>query len=55
VSSRGSDPPDLILCDDDAGMDGFGALEALRAEPRFAEIPFIFLTASTTAPARAAA
>jgi len=29
-------------------MDGFAVLEALRAEPRFAEIPFIFLTHSMT-------
>ena len=41
-----SDPPDLILCDVMMPeMDGFAVLEALRAEPRFAEIPFIFLTA----------
>jgi class 3 adenylate cyclase/tRNA A-37 threonylcarbamoyl transferase component Bud32 len=40
------DPPDLILCDVMMPeMDGFAVLEALRAEPRFAEIPFIFLTA----------
>ena len=40
------DPPDLILCDVMMpDMDGFAVLEALRAEPRFAEIPFIFLTA----------
>jgi len=41
-----SDAPDLILCDVMMPeMDGFAVLEALRAEPRFAEIPFIFLTA----------
>ena len=41
-----SDPPDLILCDVMMPeMDGFAVLEALRAEPRLAEIPFIFLTA----------
>jgi serine/threonine-protein kinase PpkA len=40
------DPPDLILCDVMMpDMDGFAVLEALRTEPRFAEIPFIFLTA----------
>jgi class 3 adenylate cyclase/tRNA A-37 threonylcarbamoyl transferase component Bud32 len=40
------DPPDLILCDVMMpDMDGFAVLEALRAEARFAEIPFIFLTA----------
>jgi serine/threonine-protein kinase PpkA len=41
-----NDPPDLILCDVMMPeVDGFAVLEALRAEPRFAEIPFIFLTA----------
>jgi class 3 adenylate cyclase/tRNA A-37 threonylcarbamoyl transferase component Bud32 len=41
-----NDPPDLILCDVMMPeMDGFAVLDALRAEPRFAEIPFIFLTA----------
>ncbi len=41
-----SDPPDLILCDVKMPeMDGFAVLEALRAEPRLADIPFIFLTA----------
>ena len=41
-----SDPPDLILCDVMMPeMDGFAVLEALRAEPRLADIPFIFLTA----------
>src|SRR5207247_8380841 len=43
---EGSHPPDLILCDVMMPeMDGFAVLEALRAEPRLAEIPFIFLTA----------
>jgi serine/threonine-protein kinase PpkA len=38
--------PDLILCDVSMPeMDGFSVLEALRAEPRFADTPFIFLTA----------
>ncbi|HXZ53980.1 MAG TPA: protein kinase [Burkholderiales bacterium] len=41
-----NDPPDLILCDVMMPeVDGFAVLETLRAEPRFAEIPFIFLTA----------
>jgi class 3 adenylate cyclase/tRNA A-37 threonylcarbamoyl transferase component Bud32 len=41
-----SDPPDLILCDVMMPeMDGFAVLDALRAEPRLADIPFIFLTA----------
>jgi len=40
------DPPDLILCDVMMPeMDGFAVLEALRAESRLSEIPFIFLTA----------
>lgn len=38
--------PDLILCDIAMPkMDGHGVLEALRAEPTTARIPFIFLTA----------
>ena len=38
--------PDLILCDINMpGMDGFAVLEALRAEPQFADTPFVFLTA----------
>jgi serine/threonine-protein kinase PpkA len=38
--------PDLILCDVSMPeMDGFSVLEALRAEPRFADTPFVFLTA----------
>ena len=41
-----TDPPDLILCDVKMPeIDGFAVLEALRAEPHLAEIPFIFLTA----------
>jgi class 3 adenylate cyclase/tRNA A-37 threonylcarbamoyl transferase component Bud32 len=44
--ARQEPPPDLILCDVMMpDMDGFAVLEALRAEPRFAEVPFIFLTA----------
>jgi class 3 adenylate cyclase/tRNA A-37 threonylcarbamoyl transferase component Bud32 len=40
------DPPDLVLCDVMMPeMDGFSVLEALRADPRLAAIPFIFLTA----------
>ena len=40
-------PPDLVLCDlMMPGIDGFGVLARLRAEPVTAEIPFIFLTAS---------
>ena len=38
--------PDLILSDVMMPeLDGFGMLEALRADPRFADTPFIFLTA----------
>lgn len=38
--------PDLIVSDVMMPeLDGFGMLEALRADPRFADTPFIFLTA----------
>src|SRR5690242_13820786 len=38
--------PDLILCDVMMPeLDGYGVLQALRAEPGTATIPFIFLTA----------
>ncbi len=38
--------PALILCDVMMpGLDGYGVLEALRAQPAMATIPFIFLTA----------
>ncbi len=41
-----SHAPDLILCDVMMpGLDGHGVLQALRAEPATATIPFIFLTA----------
>ena len=41
-----SEAPDLILCDVMMpGLDGYGVLQALRAEPATATIPFIFLTA----------
>ena len=40
-------PPDLILCDlMMPGIDGFGVLARLRAEPATAGVPFIFLTAN---------
>ena len=40
-------PPDLVLCDlMMSGVDGFGVLARLRAEPATAGIPFVFLTAS---------
>jgi len=39
--------PDLVLCDVMMpGLDGFGVLEALRAAPETAGIPFVFITAS---------
>jgi DNA-binding NarL/FixJ family response regulator len=38
--------PDLILCDVMMPeLDGYGVLQGLRAEPKTAAIPFIFLTA----------
>lgn len=41
-------PPDLVLCDLlMPGVDGFGVLARLRAEPATADTPFIFVTAST--------
>jgi DNA-binding NarL/FixJ family response regulator len=41
-----SEAPDLILCDVMMpGLDGHGVLQALRAAPQTATIPFIFLTA----------
>jgi DNA-binding response OmpR family regulator len=42
-------PPDLILCDIMMpGLDGYGVLRALQADPRTAAIPFVFLTARAT-------
>ena len=39
-------PPDLILCDIMMPeLDGYGVLEAVRADARTANVPFIFLTA----------
>lgn len=41
-------PPDLVLCDLlMPGVDGFGVLARLRAEPATAGVPFVFITAST--------
>lgn len=43
--------PDLILCDVMMpGLDGYGVIEALRADPETASIPFIFLTAKGEKP-----
>jgi DNA-binding response OmpR family regulator len=41
--------PDLVICDlmMPGKVDGFGVLAHLRAEPRTAGTPFIFLTANT--------
>lgn len=40
-------PPDMVLCDlMMPGVDGFGVLARLRAEPATAGTPFVFLTAS---------
>ncbi len=40
-------PPDLVLCDLlMPGADGFSVLARLRAEPRTAATPFIFLSAN---------
>lgn len=41
--------PDLIICDIMMpGMDGYGVLEILQADPETETIPFIFLTAKGT-------
>lgn len=40
------EPPDLVLCDVMMpGLDGYAVLAAMRADPRFAALPFLFLTA----------
>lgn len=42
--------PDLVLSDlMMPGIDGFGVLARLRAEPATADLPFVFLTASADA------
>lgn len=41
-----AEPVDLVLCDIMmAGLDGFGVLAQVRADPATAALPFIFLTA----------
>ena len=48
VAAALSRKPDLVICDIGMpGLNGFGVLARLRAEPATAGIPFIFLTAST--------
>ena len=48
VAAALSRRPDLVICDIGMpGLDGFGVLARLRAEPATAGIPFIFLTGST--------
>ena len=37
--------PDLILCDVDAGLDGYGVIAASGPSAETVPIPFIFLTA----------
>jgi DNA-binding NarL/FixJ family response regulator len=40
--------PDLVLCDVNMPeMDGHDVLAELRADPKFSELPFVFLTAKT--------
>ena len=48
VATAKKERPDLVLCDVMMPeMDGYGVVQALRAERDFATIPFIFLTART--------
>jgi DNA-binding NarL/FixJ family response regulator len=45
VEQARRDPPDLVLCDITMPeMNGHRVLETLRAEPRTAHLPFVFLT-----------
>ena len=42
--------PDLILCDIEMpGLNGFQTLQALKADERTKELPFVFLTGSSDA------
>jgi len=48
VATAKQERPDLVLCDVMMPeMDGYGVVQALRAEKEFATIPFIFLTAKS--------
>jgi len=48
VATAKRELPDVILCDVSMPeLDGYGVLEALRADDRTVSIPFIFLTAKT--------
>jgi len=39
------DAPDIVVCDINMpGLDGFGVLRAIRADPQLAPVPFVFLT-----------
>ena len=42
------DPPDVVVCDVNMpGLDGYGVLKAIRADPHLASLPFLFLTSET--------
>jgi two-component system, sensor histidine kinase and response regulator len=42
------EPPDVVVCDVNMpGLDGYGVLKAIRADPRLASLPFLFLTSET--------
>jgi len=46
VEAALKNPPDLIVCDIMMPeLDGYGVLDAVRADPHTANVPFIFLTA----------
>ncbi len=50
VASARADRPDLILLDASmAGIDGPGAVALLRADPRLASIPIVFVTGHSSA------
>ena len=49
-----SEPVDLVLCDlEMPGLDGEKVLRAKNSSPSYANVPFIFLTASTNMDRRA--